>query len=251
METPRPAWLVYGVVAAIGAGLLYYSQTAAFAWDEGFHLLAAQLIKAGKRPYADFFFAQAPLNAYLNAFWMSLFGETWRAPHAVDAVFSSAAVFLVAQYVWSRFTDPPGWRVAAAVVAAVSVGLNVEFVEFSTLQAYGPALFFSVAAFRVTVLRRYFFVAGVLAGAAAGCTLLTAPVALVLLVWIWFCGAEAPRRLSTNHGPSRCKQRNGYAGVSGARDCPTGGFPLKPAPQGSSRLRKISDHCNTAHSGRG
>jgi hypothetical protein len=195
MEMPRPAWLVYGVVAAIGAGLLYYSQTAAFAWDEGFHLLAAQLIKAGKRPYADFFFAQAPLNAYLNALWMSLFGETWRAPHAVDAVFSWAAVFLVAQYVWSRFTEAPGWRVAAAVVATVSVGLNVQFVEFSTLQAYGPALFFSVAAFRVTVLRRYSFVAGVLAGAAAGCTLLTAPVALVLLLWIWFCGAEAPRRL--------------------------------------------------------
>jgi hypothetical protein len=201
METPRPAWLVYGVVAAIGAGLLYYSQTAAFAWDEGFHLLAAQLIRAGKRPYADFFFAQTPLNAYLNAFWMSLFGETWRVPHAVDAVLSWAAVSLVAQYVWSRFPSPTAWRAAGAVVAAVSVGLNVQFVEFSTLQAYGPALFSSVAAFRVTVfaVRRpqwyACLAAGILAGAAPACTLLTAPVPVVLFVWMWFCGAEAPRRL--------------------------------------------------------
>jgi hypothetical protein len=205
MNKPRPAWLVYGVVAAIGAGLLYYSQTAAFAWDEGFHLLAAQLIRAGKRPYADFFFAQTPLNAYLNAFWMSLFGETWRAPHAVDAVLSWAAVLLVAQFVWSRFPSPPGWRAAAAVVAAVSVGLNVQFVEFSTLQAYGPALFFSVAAFRVTVfvVRRpgwhACLAAGMLAGAAPACTLLTVPVPLVLLLWMWWAhdpigGLRARRR---------------------------------------------------------
>jgi hypothetical protein len=190
METPRPAWLVYGVVAAAGAGLLYYSQTAAFAWDEGFHLLAAQLIKAGKRPYADFFFAQTPLTAYLNAFWMSLFGETWRVPHMAAALFATASVLLAAQYVWNRFPVPE-WRVTAALVAAVSIGLNVQFVEFSTLQAYGPALFFSIAGFRVAVFaaRRpawYTYVAaGMLAGAAPACTLLTAPIALVLLIWIW------------------------------------------------------------------
>jgi hypothetical protein len=201
MNKLRPAWLVYGVVAAIGAGLLYYSQTASFAWDEGFHLLAAQLIKGGKRPYADFFFAQTPLNAYLNAFWMSLFGETWRVPHAVDAVLSWATVFLVAQYVWSRLPSPPGWRAAGAVVAAVSAGLNVQFVEFSTVQAYGPALFFAVAAFRMTMFAvrrpRWYacLAAGILGGAAPACTLLTAPVPVVLLLWMWFCGAEAPRRL--------------------------------------------------------
>src|SRR5436305_6420174 len=114
--------LVCAVVAAIGAGLIYYSQTAAFAWDEGFHLLAAQLIRNGKRPYADFFFAQAPLHAYLTALWMVLFGETWRAPHAVAAVLSMASVVLIAQYVRNRFPIA-GWGTAAAVVAAVSVGL--------------------------------------------------------------------------------------------------------------------------------
>ena len=56
--------LLCGFVAGLFAILLVYSQTAAFAWDEGYHVLAAQLIARGKRPYLDFFFPQAPLNAY-------------------------------------------------------------------------------------------------------------------------------------------------------------------------------------------
>src|SRR5580698_9263833 len=51
----------------LGAGLMIYSQTVAFTGDEGFHLLAAQLIDSGKRPYIDFCFPQTPLNAYWNA----------------------------------------------------------------------------------------------------------------------------------------------------------------------------------------
>jgi hypothetical protein len=201
MRLAEIGWLVFGVAVAMGAGLIYYSQTAAFAWDEGFHLLAAQLIAGGKRPYADFLFAQAPLNAYLNAFWMSLFGETWRVPHAAAAIFSSAAMLLATQYVWSRFPVPE-WRAAAALVTAVSIGLNAQFVEFSTLQAYGAALFFSVAAFRVTVFAVQrpawysLMAAGVVAGAAPACTLLAAPVALVLLVWTWF--ASHPGRRIAN-----------------------------------------------------
>lgn len=41
---------------------MVYAQTPAFTDDEGFHL-AAQLIKAGLRPYLDFCFDQTPLNA--------------------------------------------------------------------------------------------------------------------------------------------------------------------------------------------
>jgi hypothetical protein len=55
------------VLALISAGLIVNSQTIAFAWDEGFHLLAAQLIAHGRRPYLDFCFAQSPLNAFWNA----------------------------------------------------------------------------------------------------------------------------------------------------------------------------------------
>ena len=58
-------WLVLCAAAlAIGCGLLIYAETMAFYWDEGFHVLAAQLIGRGSRPYLDFFFPQPPLNTY-------------------------------------------------------------------------------------------------------------------------------------------------------------------------------------------
>src|SRR3984885_3282311 len=86
--------LLLSAFALITAGLVVYSQTMAFAWDEGFHILTAQLIKHGKRPYIDFVFSQTPLNAYLSAVWMAVFGESWRVPHAFSALCSAGAAIL-------------------------------------------------------------------------------------------------------------------------------------------------------------
>ncbi|MEP6539341.1 MAG: hypothetical protein ABJF23_28650 [Bryobacteraceae bacterium] len=183
-------FLLCGAVLAIGAGLVLYSQTAAFAWDEGFHLLAAQLIKAGKRPYLDFVFSQTPLNAYWNAAWMRVFGESWRTAHAVAAVCTTAAVMLIADFVFTHF-PVPRWRFAAALAAACAMGMNVLIVDFGTIgQAYGLCLLLITAAFRTSIVaaqRRSSApaaLAGLLAGAAASSSLLTAPVAPVLLLWI-------------------------------------------------------------------
>ena len=174
----------------IFAGLLLYSQTAAFAWDEGFHLLAAQLIKAGKKPYLDFVFSQTPLNAYWNAGWMRLFGDSWRAVHAVASVCTAGAVMLTADFVFGHFPIPR-WRFAAAFAAACATGMNVLVVEFGTIgQAYGFCLFLIVAAFRISILAvdregaLAAAFAGLLAGAAAASSLLTAPVAPVLVLWM-------------------------------------------------------------------
>jgi len=188
----EPGQLRYlcAAVAMLFAGLLLYSQTAAFAWDEGFHLLAAQLILAGKRPYLDFCFPQTPLNAYLTAGWMRMFGETWRAVHVLSAVWVAGAAFLTADFLRCRF-PVPGWRLACAVAAAVAVGMNSQVVLFGTIgQSYGICLFLSVAAFRLAVVAvekqgaALAAATGLMAGAAAACSLLTAPVAPVLLVWI-------------------------------------------------------------------
>ena len=46
--TERPRLLIASLVSLLAAGLLIYSQTKAFAWDEGWHLLAAQSILRGK-----------------------------------------------------------------------------------------------------------------------------------------------------------------------------------------------------------
>ena len=185
--------------AMLFAGLLFYAETRAFSWDEGFHLVAAQLILAGKRPYLDFCFPQTPLNAYLTAGWMRLFGDTWRTVHALEAFWVAAAAFLPADFVRSRF-PVPDWRWPAALAALVAVGMNSQVVLFGTIgQSYGLCLFLIVAAYRLAVVAveragaSLSAAAGFLAGAAAGSSLLTAPVAPVLAIWLFLCNRAGNR----------------------------------------------------------
>jgi hypothetical protein len=186
----RKYLVLCGVVALLGTGLILYSRTAAFAWDEGFHLLTAQLIGAGKRPYLDFCFPQTPLNAYWNAGWFHLFGDSWRKAHTVAALLTCGAVMLTADYLFARF-PVNAWRFATALTAALMVGLNVMVVQFGTIgQAYGLCLFLIVAAFRFSVVaverKKLLWPAGAgfLASAAAMSSLLTVLVAPMLAVWI-------------------------------------------------------------------
>jgi hypothetical protein len=183
-------WL-YGIWVVLAAGLMVYAQTLAFTEDESFHLLAAQLIKAGLRPYLDFCFPQTPLNAYWNAFGMRVFGESWRTAHALASLETSAAVVLAAQFVLTRLPER-AWRVAGAMAASVMIGCTTNLVEFGPLgQAYGISLFTTVCAFRLAVAgveRPKWWLAaaaGAFAGAGAASSLLAAPVGPVLLVWIW------------------------------------------------------------------
>jgi len=185
-------WLLAGVVTLLAAGLVVYSQTDAFAWDEGWHLLAAQLITRGKRLYLDFNYSQTPFNAYWNAFWMTVFGQSWRVTHAVASLMTSGAILMTADFLFVRF-PVVRWRFATALLASFFVGLNVLIVQFGTIgQAYGLGLFLIVAAFRLTVVSvdrtgpGVSALAGLLASAAAGATLLTAPVCPVLALWMAF-----------------------------------------------------------------
>jgi hypothetical protein len=208
MEAPsrKSRSIIAGLCALLAAGLVAFSQTMTFAADEGFHLLAAQSILRGKRPYLDFVFSQTPLNAYWNAGWMRIFGDTWRTTHVVAALMTSLAVFLIAGYVLRRF-PVPDWRFASAVAAVFLAGLNIPVVRFGTnAQAYGLSLFLIVAAFRLTVAavdrRGILFAAGagLAACAAANATQLTAPVAPVLLVWM----------LLSNRAGSRWAKAGGF-----------------------------------------
>jgi hypothetical protein len=182
-------WCAAGVLAA---GISPYSQTLAFAWDVGFHLLAAQLILRGKRPYLDFIHPQAPLYAYWNAALMRLFGESWRMVHVASSLAVTGAALLTAQFVLTRLEDR-AWRLAGALSAMALVGLNSTILWYGTIgQPYAMCLLLTVAAFRLTVLAAERESAGICAGAgfcagaAAACSLLTAPFAPVLLVWTWF-----------------------------------------------------------------
>lgn len=197
---PLAFWLT---ALALTAGLLVYSQTGAYFGNESFHLLAAQLINAGKKPYLDFFYQHAPLYAYLNALWMRVFGESWQSAHILSALLTSGGTLLVADYVFLRLRGRQ--RLATATVAALLMGLNFYVICFGTVGLpFGLCLFFTAAAFRLTTEAvnehrhwRAFF-AGGCAAAAAAASLLTAPELVVLLVWmIYYNGAGSRWRKGT------------------------------------------------------
>ena len=187
----RRSWiLLCAFLAVIALALTVYSETIAFVWDEGFHLVAAQLIAAGKTPYIDFAFPQTLLNAYLNAFVIRLFGDNWHAIHAFDVCYVIAAMCLTADYLMRRFPERR-WRLACAIAAASLYALHTVVIGFSPIaQAYALGTLLCVAAFRVACITIHrasvwpAFLAALLSGAAAGSTLLCAPVILVLLIWI-------------------------------------------------------------------
>ncbi len=191
-------WL-YGVLLLYAAVFLVYAETWAFTGDEGYHLLAAQLIAAGRTPYIDFCFPQTPLNAYWNAGWMRLLGANWRVPHLLAALFTIGAVLLTADYVLRRF-PVRGWRAAGALVAALGIGLNGMVFVYGPLQAYGICLFGLAAGFRLAVRAvdgdRWLPSAGAgfCAGVAAASSLLSAAAAPVLLLWMLFYNRVGRRR---------------------------------------------------------
>ena len=193
---------VYGTAALISAALMVYAVTMSFVWDEGFHLVAAQQILRGKTPYLDFCFPQTPLNAYWNAAWMRVFGENWRVPHIPATLEIAAAMFLVAQWILHRF-PVPRWRAPAAIAAVCFIGLHGEVLQFGPIaQAYAIGMLLVIAAFRVAVAwpehprsPLLAFGSGLLASGAAGTTLLTAPAALVLLVWFWLRASGTRERV--------------------------------------------------------
>ncbi len=190
-------WL-YGVLALYATVFLVYAETWAFTPDESYHLLAAQLIGAGRTPYIDFCFPQTPLNAYWNAGWMRMLGSNWRVPHLLAALFTIASVLLIAGYVLRRL-PVGGWRVAGAIVAALAIGLNGPVFVYGSLQAYGICLFGLTAAFRLAVraVDRGAWLpaaaAGFCAGVAAASSLLSAAAAPVLLLWMVFYNRSGSR----------------------------------------------------------
>ncbi|MFL6414975.1 MAG: hypothetical protein ACJ74Y_04825 [Bryobacteraceae bacterium] len=182
------------LAALLAVGLIAYSVTVAFVWDEGFHLLAAQLIQQGKTPYIDFCFPQPPLNAYFNAALFGIFGTSWRVTHVFASLFLAGSAYLVGEFLLLRLPFSMNlWRWPCMLLAALFTALNEVVIQFGPIaQAYASSTFFSVLAFRlgsVSIRKRgllLVFGAGIAAGTAAGCTLLTAPILPVLLAWILY-----------------------------------------------------------------
>lgn len=187
----RESVIILGAVAVSTLVLVAYSQTLSWFWDEGFHLLAGQLINSGRKPYMDFFYQHVPLYAYLNAGWMRLFGQTWRSAHLFSALLTAGCLLLVTRFVMARLPRAD-WRAVTAVAAALFTGLHLLVLNCGTIgEPYGLCLFLVVAAALLAVdsMARgsgpFTFGSGLAAGAAAAASLLSAPVAPILLVWLF------------------------------------------------------------------
>ncbi|HWU41276.1 MAG TPA: hypothetical protein VN203_26785, partial [Candidatus Acidoferrum sp.] len=92
--SPQGRMMLLAALVPVVAGLMAFSQTLAWYGDEGMHLLAGQLVNAGKRPYLDFFYQHPPLYAYLTAGWMRVFGDNWRSAHVLSALLAGGCIFL-------------------------------------------------------------------------------------------------------------------------------------------------------------
>ncbi len=182
--------MIFAACATLLPGYLVYSQTMAFHWDEGFHLLAAHLINAGRKPYIDFCFPQAPLNAYWNAAWMRILGDSWRGTHVIAALLALGAAASIARFLFYRFPDA-GWRFSAAISAVLLFTLNMLVLQFGPIaQAYAFSMFMIAAALLASAAsverERWSMaaIAGFFAAAAVSATLLAAATGPVFLLWI-------------------------------------------------------------------
>lgn len=187
---PRLPWQVQAVLALAAIELVFYSQTVAFNNDEGFHLLAASLVGAGKVPYRDFFYQHPPLFPYLYEAWMRLTGETWRSAHLLSALLTTATIWLVVNYVVSRQSAA---RAATGMVVVLLFCCNRQFVQSGTVgHPYALCMFLSVLAFCLLARgigsdrRRSSFQAGVAGGGAVLSSFLVAPLLPALAAWVLF-----------------------------------------------------------------
>jgi Dolichyl-phosphate-mannose-protein mannosyltransferase len=186
LKLPIPLLIL---IAGLSALLIAYSQIIAYFGDESLHLVAGQLIAAGKRPYVDFFYQHTPLWAYLVGSLVAVFGDSWRVVHVFSALLTSAAVLLAAAYAYARAEESS--RLMTSIMAVLLLVENAYVISFGAVALpYALCLFLMVAAFvfiteavnRESNTRT--FLSGLCSGAAAAAYLLTAPLIPVLFIWL-------------------------------------------------------------------
>src|SRR3954471_20967206 len=96
------AFIVIAVVSLLGAGFAVISQGYYEHGDEGFYLVASQLVALGKRPYLDFYFQHCPLYPYPAAAWFWLFGSSWRSAHLLSALLPFLCAAMMSAFFYRR-----------------------------------------------------------------------------------------------------------------------------------------------------
>ena len=88
-----------GVVVSLGfifALAILLSQWP-LAFGDSYHLLAAQMVAAGRTPYLDFFVQQVPLYPLICGMWLRIFGSSWQAANLFSGLLICGSAALVAR----------------------------------------------------------------------------------------------------------------------------------------------------------
>ena len=145
--------LAVAAVIVIGATAVWFG---ALNQDEGWYLYAAQLVRAGKLPYHDFFFTQGPtlpvVYSFLSPVWTSP-GSTLHGVlggRVLTLAFGLAGIVLFAGA--ARLLVPQGRRFAAGFVVFALLACNVYHVYFLTIpKTYALGSFFTAVGFYLLV----------------------------------------------------------------------------------------------------
>lgn len=82
---------------------------------DGYHVLAAQLVAAGRMPYRDFFLQQMPLYELICGAWMAVFGSGWRVATLLSAFLVCGCALLLMR-IARRTYAASGWGTQGSVV---------------------------------------------------------------------------------------------------------------------------------------
>jgi hypothetical protein len=162
-----------------------------------YHVLACQMVAAGRLPHVDFFSQQAPLYPLVCGIWMRIFGSSWQAANLFSALLVCGSAMILAGIARQIYLDS-AWETKGSIVVLLFFGLNFQVVEYGEIaQPFALCMFFSLlawlAAFASTPIRIRFFTSGLAVGAALNTTLLAFPFLLILTAWSVFHVARPDR----------------------------------------------------------
>jgi len=162
-----------------------------------YHVLACQMVAAGRKPYVDFFIQQAPLYSLVCGAWMRIFGSSWYAANLLSALLVCGSATIIAG-IASQIYSETGWGVKGGIVALLLFGLNFLVAQNGDIaEPYALCMFFCLLAWAAAFVGRptgaRSFASGLAAGAAVNTTLLSFPFLLILTGWSVFHTARPDR----------------------------------------------------------
>jgi Dolichyl-phosphate-mannose-protein mannosyltransferase len=186
MTRTSKLWLV-PVVLLQAAFFLYVSQRRLIDGDEGFYLLASQLVMRHHAPYLDFFYTQAPLLPYVYAAWFKVAGVSWISARVFCALIST----WIGGLIYVQVCRETGKWLAGAVAVLVYASSAIVFAWFPIVKTFPLAAAFLFPAYMIlaqlpaATSRWLVALSGVLFGLAVDTRSYVVGLLPLLLWWIW------------------------------------------------------------------